>query len=126
VFRVARASECAARRAAIASAEASGASSAALLDGYIAGSSLKGGSDGDETRATTSADGTAPRRSGRSAPLPPPAHLRLDAETTSHALAIAASEACGLKENFGTMVKPLHAGLAARNGVLAALLAKRA
>src|SRR5207247_3498074 len=27
-------------------------------------------------------------------------------------------------ENFGSMVKPLHAGLAARNGVLAALLAK--
>src|SRR6185295_3583324 len=41
-----------------------------------------------------------------------------------HALAIAASEASGLKENFGTMVKPLHAGLAARNGVLAAQLAK--
>ena len=41
-----------------------------------------------------------------------------------HALAIAASEASGLKENFGTMVKPLHAGLAARNGVLAALLAR--
>jgi 2-methylcitrate dehydratase PrpD len=43
---------------------------------------------------------------------------------TGHALAIAASEASGLKENFGTMVKPLHAGLAARNGVLAALLAQ--
>ncbi|HKB09721.1 MAG TPA: MmgE/PrpD family protein, partial [Vicinamibacterales bacterium] len=42
----------------------------------------------------------------------------------SHALAIAASEASGLKENFGTMVKPLHAGLAARNGVLAAQLAR--
>ena len=43
---------------------------------------------------------------------------------TGHALAIAASEASGLKENFGTMVKPLHAGLAARNGVLAAQLAQ--
>ena len=40
------------------------------------------------------------------------------------ALAIAASEASGLKENFGTMVKPLHAGIAARNGVLAAKLAQ--
>ena len=48
----------------------------------------------------------------------------LDAAATGHALAIAASEASGLKENFGTMVKPLHAGLAARNGVLAALLAR--
>jgi 2-methylcitrate dehydratase PrpD len=50
--------------------------------------------------------------------------LKLDAAAAGHALAIAASEASGLKENFGTMVKPLHAGLAARNGVLAALLAK--
>ncbi len=50
--------------------------------------------------------------------------LGLDAEATARALAIAASEASGLKENFGTMVKPLQGGLAARNGVLAALLAK--
>jgi 2-methylcitrate dehydratase PrpD len=49
--------------------------------------------------------------------------LRLDAAATAHALSIAASQACGLKENFGTMVKPLHAGLAARNAVTAALLA---
>jgi 2-methylcitrate dehydratase PrpD len=40
------------------------------------------------------------------------------------ALGIAASAAGGLRANFGTMVKPLHAGLAARNGVLAALLAR--
>jgi 2-methylcitrate dehydratase PrpD len=50
--------------------------------------------------------------------------LRLDEAAASHALAIAASEASGLKENFGTMVKPLHAGLAARNGVQAGLLAQ--
>ena len=50
--------------------------------------------------------------------------LGLGYEATSRALSIAASEASGLKENFGTMVKPLHAGLAARNGVLAALLAR--
>ena len=50
--------------------------------------------------------------------------LEFDAETTGRALSIAASEACGLKENFGTMVKPLQGGLAARNGVLAALLAR--
>jgi 2-methylcitrate dehydratase PrpD len=48
----------------------------------------------------------------------------LDAAAAGHALAIAASESSGLKENFGTMVKPLHAGLAARNGVLAALFAR--
>jgi 2-methylcitrate dehydratase PrpD len=50
--------------------------------------------------------------------------LSLDESAVAHALAIAASEASGLKENFGTMVKPLHAGLAARDGVLAALLAQ--
>lgn len=50
--------------------------------------------------------------------------LGLEGGAAGHAIAIAASEASGLKENFGTMVKPLHAGLAARNGVVAALLAK--
>jgi 2-methylcitrate dehydratase PrpD len=48
---------------------------------------------------------------------------RLDAERIELALGIAASSAGGLRANFGSMVKPLHAGLAARNGVLAALLA---
>ena len=51
--------------------------------------------------------------------------LGLDANATRHALGIAASSACGLKENLGSMVKPLHAGMAARNGVTAAQLAKR-
>jgi len=50
--------------------------------------------------------------------------LELGAAGTAHALSIAASSASGLKENFGTMVKPLHAGLAGRDGVLAALLAQ--
>jgi 2-methylcitrate dehydratase PrpD len=50
--------------------------------------------------------------------------LGLGGGVAAHALAIAASAASGLKENFGTMVKPLHAGLAARDGVLAALLAR--
>jgi 2-methylcitrate dehydratase PrpD len=50
--------------------------------------------------------------------------LGLDARATRHALGIAASSACGLKENLGSMVKPLHAGLAARNGVTAARLAQ--
>jgi 2-methylcitrate dehydratase PrpD len=50
--------------------------------------------------------------------------LKLDAPSTVHALGIAASMACGLKENIGSMVKPLHAGMAARNGVMAARLAQ--
>lgn len=50
--------------------------------------------------------------------------LGLDAAQTRAALAVAASQASGLKENFGTMTKPFHAGHAARSGVLSALLAR--
>ena len=39
-------------------------------------------------------------------------------------LGIAASQAAGLRENFGTMTKPFHAGRAAESGVLAASLAE--
>ena len=39
------------------------------------------------------------------------------------ALALAATFSSGIKANFGTMTKPLHVGHAARNGLLAALLA---
>jgi 2-methylcitrate dehydratase PrpD len=51
--------------------------------------------------------------------------LGLDAEATNRAIGIAATQAAGLKSNFGTMSKPLHAGKAASNGVLAASLASR-
>jgi 2-methylcitrate dehydratase PrpD len=50
--------------------------------------------------------------------------LGLDAGQTRHALGVAASLASGLKENFGSMTKPFHAGHAARNGVFAAMLAR--
>ncbi|HEU4367420.1 MAG TPA: MmgE/PrpD family protein [Methylomirabilota bacterium] len=50
--------------------------------------------------------------------------LRLDADRARHALGIAASLASGLKENFGSMTKPFHAGHAARNGVFAAMAAR--
>jgi 2-methylcitrate dehydratase PrpD len=49
--------------------------------------------------------------------------LGLDLDRTRHALGIAASMASGSRQNFGTMTKPLHAGLAARDAVLAAELA---
>ena len=48
--------------------------------------------------------------------------LGLDAGSTLNALAIAASGACGLRANFGSMTKSLHAGQAAEAGVRAALL----
>ena len=50
--------------------------------------------------------------------------LKLDLEATVMALGIAASQAAGILQNFGTMTKPFHAGSAARNGVIAAMLAE--
>lgn len=51
--------------------------------------------------------------------------LGLSATQTAMALGIAATQAAGLKSMFGTMCKPLHAGKAALNGLLAARLASR-
>lgn len=104
--------------------ELSGASGRALLDAYVVGFEIEGrlgramnprhyqrGWHCTSTIGTIGAAAAASRL------------LSLDETRAGHALAIAASEASGLKENFGTMAKPLHAGLAARNGVLAAQLA---
>ena len=46
-------------------------------------------------------------------------------EQFAHALGLAASQASGLKANFGTMTKPFHAGHAAERGLLSARLAMR-
>jgi 2-methylcitrate dehydratase PrpD len=51
--------------------------------------------------------------------------LGYDADVTAAALALAGSQASGLRENFGTMTKPFHAGNAAEGGLLAASLAGR-
>lgn len=51
--------------------------------------------------------------------------LGLDAEGFGRAMGIAASNASGVKANFGTMTKPLHPGQAAERGLLAARLAAR-
>lgn len=111
--------------AALAAAELSRAPGRALLDAYIVGFEIEArlgrlmnprhyqrGWHCTSTLGTIGAAAAASRLLG------------LDLAAAGHALAIAASEASGLKENFGTMVKPLHAGLAARNGVLAAILAR--
>jgi 2-methylcitrate dehydratase PrpD len=50
--------------------------------------------------------------------------LRLDVTQTRSALGIASSLAGGLKKNVETMTKTMHAGNAARNGVIAATLAQ--
>ncbi len=51
--------------------------------------------------------------------------IGLDEPAFVAAMGIAASQASGLKANFGSMTKPLHAGQAAERGVLAARLAAR-
>jgi 2-methylcitrate dehydratase PrpD len=45
---------------------------------------------------------------------------KLDIEQQAQALGLAGAQASGLRENFGTMTKPFHAGRAAESGVLAA------
>ena len=57
------------------------------------------------------------RRRGREAARP------RSRQTTRRALGIGATQAGGLRENFGTMTKPFHAGRAAENGVVAAEIA---
>lgn len=51
--------------------------------------------------------------------------LQLDQRQARHCLGIAATRASGHREHFGTMTKSFHAGHAAADGVLAALLAGR-
>ena len=51
--------------------------------------------------------------------------LGLSEQQMVWALGIAATQSSGLRENFGSMVKPMHPGNAARNGLMAALLASK-
>ncbi len=51
--------------------------------------------------------------------------LGLSVEETEMALGLAGAQAAGLKSMFGTMTKPFHAGKAAANGVMAAVLAAK-
>ena len=50
--------------------------------------------------------------------------LNLNADQTRMAIGINGSLTCGMVRNLDTMTKPMHAGNAARNGVVSALLAK--
>jgi 2-methylcitrate dehydratase PrpD len=109
----------------LALAEQEGASGHACLDAYVAGLQILGRvgqgvnpihrNRGWHATATVGAIGAA----AACARL-----LRLDAERAAHAVSIATSMAGGFMAQFGTMMKPLHAGLAAKSGVLAASLAR--
>ena len=51
--------------------------------------------------------------------------LKLDKQQTKITLGLAASQAGGMRGNFGTDAKPFHPGNAAKSGVIAAQLAQR-
>jgi 2-methylcitrate dehydratase PrpD len=51
--------------------------------------------------------------------------LSLDIDGISRAMGLAATQAAGLRETFGTMCKPFHPGKAAMDGVMSALLSSR-
>ncbi|WCL54939.1 MmgE/PrpD family protein [Gimibacter soli] len=109
----------------LAVAEARGMTGAALIDAYIVGLQIIGRvgqgvnpfhrSRGWHATATVGAVGSA----AGVARL-----IGLDAERAAHAVSIATSLAGGFMSQFGTMTKPLHAGLAARGAVEAALMAE--
>ncbi|MEA3014283.1 MAG: hypothetical protein QOD42_2828 [Sphingomonadales bacterium] len=109
----------------IALAEQESASGRACLDAYVAGLQILGRvgqgvnpahrNRGWHATATVGAIGAA----AACARL-----LGLDARRAAFAVSIATSMAGGFMAQFGTMTKPLHAGLAAKSGVLAACLAR--
>ena len=107
-------------------AEQAGASPADVIGAYIVGfevgsrmaranptQSLVGGWHAVGTIGTTAAAAACARL------------MKLPAAAVVDAVGISASLAGGLSANFGTMTKPLHAGVAARNGMMAAMLAQR-
>ena len=51
--------------------------------------------------------------------------LGLDEKQTAMAISLAASQSSGLRQNFGTMTKPFHAGHACKSGITAAKLVQR-
>ncbi len=101
------------------------ASGADCIDAYIAGLQIMGrigdgvnpahrrrGWHGTATIGTFGAAAAAARM------------LRLDSQQCAYALSLASSRAGGFISQFGTMAKPLHAGLAAQSGIIAATLAQ--
>lgn len=111
--------------AALAVAEASGASGASVLAAYALGLEVAGklgraigtghymhGWHSTATIGVFSATAVAARL------------WQLDAAQLQTAWGLAASQSAGMIWNFGTMTKPFHAGHAARTGVLSAWMAK--
>ena len=109
----------------LALAEQEGASGRQCLDAYVAGLQILGRvgqgvnpahrNRGWHATTTVGAIGAA----AACARL-----LGLDARRAAHAVSISTSMAAGFMSQFGTMTKPVHAGLAAKSGLLAAGLAQ--
>src|SRR5690606_20740610 len=107
----------------LALAEQEEASGLACIDAYIAGLQIMGRvgqglnpahrNRGWHATATVGAAGACARL------------LRLGEREAAFGLSISTSMAGGFMSQFGTSTKPLHAGLAAKAGVLAASLARR-
>jgi 2-methylcitrate dehydratase PrpD len=112
--------------AALAASESAGLSGAGLIDAYVVGieAAARIGRTMDASHARQGFHSTSTLGVIGAAAAGARA-LGLSTEQTAHALGIAASSASGLRRNFGTMTKPLHAGFAARDGLTAALLARR-
>jgi 2-methylcitrate dehydratase PrpD len=108
----------------LAAGEAKGASGRALMEAYVVGVEV----------STLLAKGMSPTAQelgfhpagvcgSLGAAVAAARILGLERRQIQVALGIAASLTSGLSQNFGTMVKPLHLGNAAKNGVMAADLA---
>jgi 2-methylcitrate dehydratase PrpD len=112
--------------AVLAVAEASGASGADALAAYVAGFEVQARL-GQALGIAHYERGWHPTATlgGIGATVAAGRLLGLDAPALRRALGIACSTAAGSRMNFGTDTKPLHAGLAAQSGVVAAELAAR-
>lgn len=110
----------------LALAEATGRSGADVLTAYVVGMEVQARigtgigpehyAEGWHTTSTIGVFGAAAATAWL---------LGLDAPAFADAMGIAASNASGLKANFGTMTKPLHPGQAAERGLLSGRLAAK-
>ncbi|CAN5247629.1 MmgE/PrpD family protein [soil metagenome] len=109
----------------LALAEARGLSGRALLEAFVAGYEAAGLIGRMMARGHYARGFHATGTIGTFGAAAACAHIiGLDEEATARAYGLAASQAAGLKAQFGTMAKPLHAGRAAEAGLLAALWAE--
>jgi 2-methylcitrate dehydratase PrpD len=110
--------------AALAAAESAGGTGRGLLDAYVAGLEVAARIGDAVNLAHYERGWHSTATIGAFAAAAACARARrLDADAAARALGIAFSLAGGSKRQFGTMAKPLHAGLAAMHGVMACDLA---